>query len=229
MGTSATSAVKRVTHNNQNRFLYANADSISPARFFQSLSRSKPKRRTKPVTFWILADIVGVSNEGSGRRSDVVLSFDDLYSLCARDVYRFAVYLSGDRALAEDLTSEAFMRAWNSDEPVRTQTVKAYLFTIVRHLYLREQVRRSRQRPLAVTIVDTEADLERALDQKKRFESVIDALRQLPEIDRSVLLMRASEDMSYHQIAKSLGLSLTAVKVRIHRARVKLAQLWSVS
>ena len=170
-----------------------------------------------------------MSDDGGSRESATLLEFDELYRLRARDVYRFAVYLSGDPALAEDLTSEAFVRAWNSDEPVRAETVKAYLFTIVRHLYIREQLRRSRHQPLATTMMDTATDIERALDRKKRLRSLTDALRRLPEIDCSVLLMRADEEMSYQQIADSLGLSLTAVKVRIHRARVKLAQLWRVA
>ena len=60
--------------------------------------------------------------------------FHELYTRYARDVHRFALYLSGDAALADDITSETFVRAWNSAAPIREATVKAYLFTIVRNL-----------------------------------------------------------------------------------------------
>jgi RNA polymerase sigma-70 factor (ECF subfamily) len=157
--------------------------------------------------------------------SDPVLSFEDLYRACAQDVYRFALYLSGDAALAEDLTSEAFVRAWNSSAPVRHETVKAYLFTIVRNLYLRERARRSRQAELSDMLTDPAAGMEQTVDRKERARTALEALRRLPEIDRSALLMRADE-LSYKQIAASLGLSLAATRVRVHRARLKLAEFW---
>ena len=62
------------------------------------------------------------------------------------DVYRFALYLSGDPSLADDITSETFIRVWSSPEPVRLATVKAYLLTIARNLYLMER-RRSLRTP----------------------------------------------------------------------------------
>jgi RNA polymerase sigma-70 factor, ECF subfamily len=49
------------------------------------------------------------------------------------------------------------------------------------------------------------------------------ALRVLPEVDRTVLLLRAQEEWSYEEIAQATGLSLAAVKVKIHRARLRLA------
>jgi RNA polymerase sigma-70 factor, ECF subfamily len=53
---------------------------------------------------------------------------------------------------------------------------------------------------------------------------VMHDLQQLPEMDRTALLLSAAEDMSYEQIAETLDLSLGAVKTKIHRARVKLEQ-----
>src|SRR5580765_1119334 len=59
-----------------------------------------------------------------------VTSFGELYARYAQDVYRFALYLSGDRHEAEDITSETFVRAWTATVPIRTETVKGYLLTI---------------------------------------------------------------------------------------------------
>jgi DNA-directed RNA polymerase specialized sigma24 family protein len=67
--------------------------------------------------------------------------FHELYERYSRDVYRFALYLSGDPALADDVTSKAFIRVWSSPEPVRLATVKAYLLTIARNLWLMERRR----------------------------------------------------------------------------------------
>ncbi len=52
--------------------------------------------------------------------------FSALYKKYAPDVFRFALYLSGDRSQAEDITSETFVRAWTSPEPIAVATVKAY-------------------------------------------------------------------------------------------------------
>src|SRR6266567_3152522 len=102
--------------------------------------------------------------------------FHELYESYSRDVYRFALYLSGDPALADDVTSETFIRVWSSPEPIRMATVKAYLLSI-------------------------------------------------PEVDRAALLMRADEGLAYEEIAVALGLPVATVKVKVHRARLRLAQI----
>ena len=154
-----------------------------------------------------------------------MISFSDLYQRYARDVYRFALYLSGDPALAQDITSETLMLCLNSPEPIRTETVKGYLLTIARNLYLKECRRRARATELSDAIASPSPDLELAAAQKERLGLVLRALQELPEVDRSALLLRADDGLSYQQIAAVLGLSLAADKVKIHRARLKLAAI----
>ena len=50
------------------------------------------------------------------------------------------------------------------------------------------------------------------------------ALARLPEIDRAAVLMRADEGVPYEEIAAALGISTVAAKVKVHRARLKLAE-----
>jgi DNA-directed RNA polymerase specialized sigma24 family protein len=52
--------------------------------------------------------------------------FHDLYTRYARDVHRFALYLSCDPALADDITSEAFLRAWSSGAPIDRRRWRAF-------------------------------------------------------------------------------------------------------
>src|SRR3954451_19267086 len=78
--------------------------------------------------------------------------FHELYESYSRDVYRFALYLSGDPALADDVTSETFIRAWSAAEPVRLATVKAYLLAIARNLCLMERRRTARHEGLDESI-----------------------------------------------------------------------------
>lgn len=148
-----------------------------------------------------------------------------LYQRYSRDVHRFALYLSGDATLAEDITSETFLRAWCSAKPIRAATVKAYLFTIARNVYLQSLRRSRRQAALDESLPSPWPDPEQRAQQRNVVEVVLRALGMLPEIDRSALVMRSTAGMAYEDIARALNLSLSAAKVRVHRARLRLAAL----
>jgi len=151
--------------------------------------------------------------------------FHDLYVSYARDVYRFALYLSGDPSLADDITSETFIRVWSSPEPVRLATVKAYLLTIARNLWLTERKRRLRSQDLDETIPDPSQSVSRQVEVKDELDRVLRALREIPEVDRVALLMRVEEGLPYEEVAAALGLPVATVKVKVHRARLRLAQI----
>ena len=151
--------------------------------------------------------------------------FHELYESYFRDVYRFALYLTGDPALADDVTSETFIRVWSSPEPVRLATVKAYLLTIARNLCLMERRRSLRRQSLDETVPDSGPSLLRQVEVKDELGRVLRALQELPEADRAALLMRADEGLPYEEIAAALGLPVATVKVKVHRARLRLAQV----
>ncbi len=151
--------------------------------------------------------------------------FHELYESYSRDVYRFALYLSGDPALADDVTSETFIRVWSSPEPVRLATVKAYLLTIARNLCLMERRRCLRRQGLDETIPDSGQSPLRRVEVKDELDKVLRALQEFPEVDRAALLMRADEGLPYEEIAVALGLPVATVKVKVHRARLRLAKI----
>jgi RNA polymerase sigma-70 factor (ECF subfamily) len=149
--------------------------------------------------------------------------FTGLYRTYAGDVYRFALYLSGDPALAEDIVSETFLRIWDSATVVRRETVRGYLFTIARNVFLHDLRRARRQDPLEDNHA-VSATAVRDLESREDLAHTLAALQTLPETDRSALLLYAREGVSYEEIARVLSLSLSAVKVKIHRARLFLAE-----
>ena len=151
------------------------------------------------------------------------MDLHDLYSRYAADVHRFAWYLCGDAAFADDLTSETFLRAWSASAPIREATVKAYLFTIVRHLYINEIERRSRHVELSEGLASRVPGQHERLESGTTLRRVLNALKQLPEIDRAALLMRTQDEMPYDEIARVLDISIASAKVKVHRARLKLA------
>lgn len=153
------------------------------------------------------------------------MDFHTMYQRYAADVNRFVLYLSGDASVAEDITSEAFVQAWTAPANIRTATVKAYLFTIARNVYLQMLRKDWRLTEVDDQIADPTPDpLERASDSEE-LEHVLEDLQELPEVDRAALLMRARDELSYQEIAHILGITSASVRVKVHRTRIKLNQL----
>src|ERR1041384_4843812 len=133
-----------------------------------------------------------------------------------------ALFLCGDATLADDITSEAFVRAWTARGKIREATVKAYLFTIARNLYRDHLRRNNRLTELEESMPDPSVGLATRTEHKAELSAVLAELRQLSEVDRAALLMRVQEEMPYEEIAQALKLPVTTVKVKVHRARLKL-------
>jgi len=151
-----------------------------------------------------------------------MFTFQDLYESYATEVYRFAFWLAGDSFDAEDITSETFVRAWVNHSTIRTETLKAYLFTIARNIYLEQQRKRKHQAALEDIYPDPAPGPDRLTEAQVELQRVQQFLQTLPEIDRAAFVLRVQHELPYIEIARVLGLSLAAAKVKVHRARVKL-------
>lgn len=117
--------------------------------------------------------------------------FHGVYEKYSRDVFRFALYMCGNQAQAEDLTSETFIRLWNATGEIRAGTLKAYLFAIVRNLYVADLRRKSRHTPVDASMADDRVDVERGAAARSELSRVLAALGTLPEPDRAAVLLRA--------------------------------------
>jgi RNA polymerase sigma-70 factor (ECF subfamily) len=156
----------------------------------------------------------------------MLVNFHSLFEHYSRDVYRFALYLSGNPSLAEEIAQETFVRVWIMPGEVRAGTVKAYLLTIARNLYLAEKKRAARQVALENDMPDLKPGPETVAVGRLELDAVFKALQALPETDRSALLMHVQDGLSHAAIASVLGLSTAAVKIRVHRARIKLREMF---
>lgn len=152
-----------------------------------------------------------------------MIDFPTLFQAHASDLHRFVLYLSGDPALADDLVSETFVRLWNAQKRVDLATVRGYLFAIARNLYLHHLRRAGRATGLDEGTHDPAPGPDRQAESRSELDVVLVALQQLPELDRAAVLLRAQGEMPYEEIAAALGLSPAAARVRVHRARLKLA------
>lgn len=149
--------------------------------------------------------------------------FHALYIRYANDLYRFSLYLCGNAMEAEDLVAETFARALTGKAPLRQETVKGYLLTIARNLFV-ESVRQRRR------FSDFPPDLpvpgptpDDRIDQGLELAAVCGFLESCSPVDRAALLLRA-DGLCYAEIAGALGITEASAKVKVHRLRLKLAQ-----
>lgn len=141
---------------------------------------------------------------------------------CADDMYRFALWLSRDDAVAQDLVQETTLRAWRSLHSLRDgAAVKPWLFTILR----REHARLYERKRLQLVELDDAvpedagwADPERCGD----IDDIREAMLKLPQKYREPLLLQVLGGFSCAEIAAELGEQPGAVMTQLHRARHRL-------
>ena len=150
--------------------------------------------------------------------------FGSLYQRYSKDVLRFALYLTGSRSDAEDIVSETFVRAWLSGTPLRTGTVKSYLLAIARNLHIERRRHQARHDEMPDDLTDASPGPDSLASGRDELRGVWKALQRLPDVDRAALMLRAQDGLSYAEIAAALDLTVTAARVKVHRARMRLLE-----
>ena len=152
-------------------------------------------------------------------------SFDALYREAAADVYAYVASLLRDRAGAEDVTAQAFERAYRRSSSYRARrgSREAWLFGIARNAALDELRRRKRRARLETEPADDVApDADEQVELALRRETVRAAMGGLDGRERDLLALKFSAGLSNAEIATVLGVSETAAGTRLHRTLTKL-------
>lgn len=144
--------------------------------------------------------------------------FEALVQAYSKDLYRFAVWLCRDRAWAEDLVQETYLRAWRSLASLRAEeSAKAWLIAILR----REYSRARGQRRLDV-VLDDDDFLETGSDTDVDTIALRQVVLRLTEDYREPLLLQVIGGFSAEEIGRMMNLSTPNVLTRLFRARQKL-------
>jgi RNA polymerase sigma-70 factor (ECF subfamily) len=159
-----------------------------------------------------------------------VAEFDELYERYGREVWALAYARRLDSDAALDVAQEAFLRLWMQDsggEPV--QNPRAWLLRVARNLaddLIKSAFRRkgTTEQGLLNGVPGRAPQALDALVQEERFQHVRELLRELPEADRELLTLKYALDYSTPAIAELLGIKVTAVHMRLSRARQRLAE-----
>lgn len=161
-------------------------------------------------------------------------AFEEFVIEYEKKVYNIAYKTLGSREDAEDVTQEAFLRAYTSLAGFNSDSrFSTWLYRIVSNLCL-DKLRKKQPASVPLTvengdgeeseleIPDKSLSPELLLEEKLTRESVRKGILSLEEPGRQMLLLREIQGMSYDEIAKTLDVELGTVKSRIFRARKKL-------
>lgn len=146
-----------------------------------------------------------------------------------RMLERFCINMTGNRDEALDLMQDSIILAWNHFETIRDRgAFKSYIFTIATNTYRRKFVRAKFFGLYNDDLVETLASSTPSPEVQTDHEIVRKALLSLPAAYREALIHYEVNDMSVAEIQKIQGGTISGVKVRLMRARRKLAALVGV-
>ncbi len=155
----------------------------------------------------------------------------EIYQADYQRIFRYILSMVTDKAEAEDLTQETFLRAYKQRDTLHNENAQtAWLYRIATHVSL-DRLRQYGRRNPKETDTDIEQldiaerdspSLQKVFERNEMSECVQGYLNRLPDSYRSVILLHDMHEMTSAEIAQLLGESLATVKIRLHRARLKL-------
>jgi RNA polymerase sigma-70 factor (ECF subfamily) len=148
-------------------------------------------------------------------------------------LYNFAHWLTGSREEAEDLVQETYLKAFKGFAAFQQGTnLRAWMYRILRNTFLTSRTGLSVKMAEALDLEDdrtalpvTSATPESLLLARADQQAVQDALERLPVPFREVILLCDMEEMSYQEIAETLGIPIGTVMSRLSRARKAMREL----
>lgn len=157
-------------------------------------------------------------------------AFSQVYERFAAAMYRHAYFRVSDKALAEDIMADIFLKTWEYIAAgKRVDNLKSFLYRVANNLII-DHYRRKNRQPIPM-----DEDLERVLDDGRNpiepidrrldADAVAAAMKHLRADYREVVAMRYFDDLSYDEIAELTGRSKNAVYISAHRGLKELVKI----
>jgi RNA polymerase sigma-70 factor (ECF subfamily) len=148
-----------------------------------------------------------------------VIEYNKAVDLYSDNLYRFVLKSCRNEEMAQDVVQDSFEKLWMKLDSVEGTKVKSYLFTTGYHTML-DAIKKEKR------MVEMEGSNELSHKHSEQYSDLSEvlqvALNRLPEIQRSVILLRDYEGYSYEEIGEVTNLNESQVKVYIYRARLSL-------
>ncbi len=155
------------------------------------------------------------------------MEFEEVYQRYFRDVYRFTLGLTQDRALAEEIVQDTFFRALKSlDRFDGSKDIRAWLFTIARNAwysYCRARKRTLSQEDLPQDLADSVRIEERIEDEESAF-AIHQFLHAMEEPYKEVFSLRVFGELPYEKIGRLFGRNANWARVTFYRAKVQIIE-----
>ena len=149
--------------------------------------------------------------------------FREFYQQERERLFAYLIRCTGDYYLAGDILQEAFTRYLEKYGQRRPSP--ALLYTIARNALIDGHRKQGRDTPLFEEPAQPQHNPEAHLAVREEYRQVLAAMQKLAAEEREALSLAISSDLSYREIARITGTSEANVKVRVHRARVKLRKV----
>ena len=145
--------------------------------------------------------------------------FNDCVNLYADNVFRFILKNLKHEENARDVVQASFEKMWLNREKVDSERSKSYLFTVAYHQMI-DLIRKNKRVKLED---DFSSSLQTTREPQTEVKKLLnEALYRLSETQRSLVLLKDYEGYSYDEISEITSLSISQVKVYLHRARIQL-------
>jgi RNA polymerase sigma-70 factor (ECF subfamily) len=159
--------------------------------------------------------------------------FSEIVDAFQKPVYNLCYRMLGNAEDAEDAAQETFLRVYkNLKKFDPSRSFSTWILSIAAH-YCIDQIRKRKFHLISVEdlkipeIPDKKPGMETNLVQKEKDESIRKLLGELKPVDKAIVVLYYWYDFSYEEICQSLGVTNSAVKSRLHRARKAMAAIWS--
>lgn len=159
--------------------------------------------------------------------------FGEIYDLYVSQIYRFIFFKVANKEDAEDLTAEVFLRTWQYINEMGAEAIdnlQAFLYQVARNAvidFYREKAQKelTSSEDLKIDLQDQKQNLAEKIQNSSMLQETKNALQQLKDEYREVIILRYIEEMSVGETAKVLGKSKGAVRVLLHRALKALREI----
>jgi len=152
-----------------------------------------------------------------------VLHFSEFYSKYRDRLFAYLMRCTGDYQLSSDILQESFTRYM--EKYAAQGHNAALLYAIARNAVVDGHRKQARNSPLPDEPEHSVSDPEAHLMVREDYRRILAAMQQLAPEEREVLSLVVSSDLSYREIARITRTSEGNVKVRVHRARMRLKKL----
>lgn len=154
------------------------------------------------------------------------MELEEIYALYFKDVYYFVLSLTRDKHLAEDITSETFLKALKSLDSFKGESdIHVWLFQIAKNIYY-SHLRKSKKETGLDSIgeIEAETDIEKIVSSKEEAMAVHKVLHQLSEPYKEVFTLRLFGELSFKQIGELFGKTDNWACVTFYRAKIKIRE-----